>query len=163
MTTMQKTGIIVNLIFRDYVLNSFTPDDFFGMSEELWGEILPEIKEYAEEKGEEFPFTETNIPEIKAIVDALFADEFSTTENEGYTVKDITETYTVSEEAAALAIACRRNRDTVAGYRAYYLLERIVTEEDMSTEILFDVAADFAWDDRLENAMNAFYRAGGID
>jgi len=164
MTTTEKITAITKTVFEDYILNCFTPDDFNGMTVERWSEILPEIEEHFTEHGQEFPFTEADVPVIKAVVDIMFQVKFDE-EPVGYAYRfaSLIDTYGIDAVEAILVKAAHNNLNTDAGYRAYYLLDRYIAENHLSMEILFDLAADFAWDDRLEKAVKALYEADGIE
>ena len=164
MTTTEKITAITETMFEDYILNCFSPDDFNDIPEELWSEILPEIEEHFTKKGLEFPFTEADVPVIKAVVDVLFQVKFEE-EPEGYAYRaaSLIQTYGINEVEAVLVKAAHNNLNADAGYRAYYLLDRYIAENHLSMEILFDLAADFAWDDRLEKAVKALYESDGIE
>lgn len=75
MTNTTET-VTVEDIFRKYILTCLTPDDFYRMEEPLWVEILPEIKEFFTDEGQNFPFTESDIPALKIGIDNMFAAEF---------------------------------------------------------------------------------------
>lgn len=76
MATIDKNTVTAEQVFSEYILACYTPDDFRGMSEKLWYEILPEIEEYFVSMGRIFMFTDGDVPMLKTVVDKLFDDTF---------------------------------------------------------------------------------------
>lgn len=68
-------------------------------------------------------------------------------------IESIIGAYQVPRRAAELYMEAKRHIDTEAGYRAFYELEKFVKANNLETDILFDLAADFAWDGSLNEAV----------
>ena len=75
-TATMKNTVTVEDIFSEYILDCYTPDDFWGMSVELWVEILPEIAWHFTDEGREFTFTESDASMLKTSIDNMFAAKF---------------------------------------------------------------------------------------
>lgn len=71
------------------------------------------------------------------------------------------ECYQITEEEYALALECAQNIDTEKGYEAYAKLEMSVEKRKGDCNILADMAADFAWDERLSEAVDAIHKRTG--
>lgn len=55
----------------------------------------------------------------------------------------------------------KRNLNSPSGYKAYYELEKYVVDHNLDDDILYDLAADFRWDDDLNDAVNELAIAEG--
>ena len=53
------------------------------------------------------------------------------------------------------------NLNKPEGYKAFYELEKYIVDNELDTDILFDLAADFDWDDKLMNETNKLAKAEG--
>lgn len=71
--------------------------------------------------------------------------------------------YNIDEHAVELLLEAQRNLDREPGYRAYYELAKYLHETNQSADVLYDLAADFSWDDRLTNAVERLAKADGYD
>lgn len=60
--------------------------------------------------------------------------------------------YRITEAEAQLWYAAQTNLNTKTGYAAYYALEKSIIRRGGDTAVLYDLASDFAWDDRLNDA-----------
>ena len=54
------------------------------------------------------------------------------------------------------------NLNTNAGYDAYYELERNQKQYRISDDDLCDLAAEFAWDERFDEAIKTRYKRDGV-
>lgn len=71
--------------------------------------------------------------------------------------------YNIDDRAVELLRNARSYLDSDKGYRAYYQLAKYLHETNQSDEVLYDLAADFAWDDRLSDAVAKLAKADGFD
>ena len=55
----------------------------------------------------------------------------------------------------------RQHLDTIEGYKAYYELEKEITDEGGCMDIFYDLSADFAWDNRFSVAITKLALADG--
>lgn len=55
------------------------------------------------------------------------------------------------------------NLNKPEGYKAFYELEKYITDNKLDTSILYDLAADFDWDDRLNDEVNKLAKMDGRD
>lgn len=62
--------------------------------------------------------------------------------------------YHLTDSQAALAVEIENNLNTERGYKAYYELYKSIVDNNSDKAILYDEAANFAWDDKLEEAFN---------
>lgn len=60
--------------------------------------------------------------------------------------------YRITEAEAQLWYIAQTNLNTETGYTAYYALEKSITRRHGNDAVLYDLAPNFAWDDRLEDA-----------
>ena len=60
--------------------------------------------------------------------------------------------YRITEAEAQLWYIATSNVNTETGYSAYYALEKSITRRHGDDTVLYDLAPNFAWDDRLEDA-----------
>lgn len=73
--------------------------------------------------------------------------------------EDLTDTY--PEDVVQLIKTAVLNKDTSRGYKAFYELEKRILDEGLDSSILYDVAAEFTWDDRLNDEVNKLAQAEG--
>ena len=55
----------------------------------------------------------------------------------------------------------KSNLDSDQGYKAYYELEKYIVDNKLDNSILYDLAGDFAYNDKLNNAVNELAKADG--
>ena len=60
--------------------------------------------------------------------------------------------YRITEAEAQLWYIAQTNLNTETGYAAYYALEKSITRRHGDDAVLCDLAPNFAWDDRLNDA-----------
>lgn len=60
--------------------------------------------------------------------------------------------YHITDAEAQLWYIAESNLNTETGYAAYYALEKSITRRHGDTDVLYDLAPEFAWDDRLNDA-----------
>lgn len=77
------------------------------------------------------------------------------------TADDIAKAYHIPKHLAELVIKIRSELDTQQGYEDYFKLEVAILDGNYDTNILFDVAADFKWDDKLNDALNKLAEEAG--
>ena len=73
------------------------------------------------------------------------------------------ETYNIDERAVDLLLEAQDHLDTDQGYKAYYALAKYLHETNQSDGVLYDLAADFSWDNRLSDAVERLAKADGYD
>jgi hypothetical protein len=73
------------------------------------------------------------------------------------------ETYSIDAHAVDLLMDAQNNLNTEAGYQAYYSLAKYLHETNQPDGVLYDLAADFSWDDRLSDAVRRLAQADGFD
>ena len=73
----------------------------------------------------------------------------------------VAETYKIPQELADLVVEARLNLNTDKGYRAFYEAEKLCKDKGYDDACLYDLAVDFAWDRRLEVAINRLARDEG--
>lgn len=61
--------------------------------------------------------------------------------------------YNLTDDQIEQVKFIENNLDTPAGYKAYYELEKEITDEGGCMDIFYDLSADFAWDNRLSVAL----------
>lgn len=61
--------------------------------------------------------------------------------------------YGITEAEYNLWVTAYTNLNTAIGYDAYHALNRSITKRQGDLNIMFDLTASFAWDDRLALAM----------
>ena len=67
------------------------------------------------------------------------------------TAKEFGITYEIAEQVEFT----KHHVNTEAGYKAFYELEKIFKDnKNLSDGVMYDLSAWFAWDGRLENAVN---------
>lgn len=60
--------------------------------------------------------------------------------------------YIITEAEAQLWYIAQTNLNTETGYSAYYALEKSITRRHGNDAVLYDLAPNFAWDGRLNDA-----------
>lgn len=65
---------------------------------------------------------------------------------------NLKEVYNITEAECVLYHIAHEGRNTETGYVAYYALDKSIRRRGGCMDVLYDLAASFAWDDRLENA-----------
>lgn len=53
------------------------------------------------------------------------------------------------------------NLNEPEGYRAYYELEKYILDNNLDDGVLYDMASEFRWDDKLEKALNELAESEG--
>ena len=71
--------------------------------------------------------------------------------------------YNLDDPAVALLRKAQQNLNNYIGYQAYYDLAKYIHENNLSADVLYDLAADFDWDDKLTNAVRRLAQADGFD
>ena len=61
--------------------------------------------------------------------------------------------YNLTDDQIEKVKYIRQHLDTVEGYKAYYELEKEITDEGGCMDIFYDLSADFAWDNRFSVAI----------
>lgn len=61
--------------------------------------------------------------------------------------------YNLLSSEIELVEIVRKNLNTEAGYQAFYKLEKSIIDRVGDQAILYDLAADFNWDNKLEEAL----------
>lgn len=61
--------------------------------------------------------------------------------------------YNLTDDQIEQVKFIENNLDTPAGYKAYYELEKEITDEGGCMDIFYDLSADFAWDNRFSVAL----------
>ena len=69
--------------------------------------------------------------------------------------------YNLDRHAVDLLMQAKANLNTPTGYQAYYDLAKYIHEHKLSDEVLYDLAADFDWDDKLTDAVRKLAKADG--
>ena len=60
--------------------------------------------------------------------------------------------YHLTDAEAQLWYVVQTNLNSETGYAAYYALEKSITRRGGDNSVLYDLAPEFAWDDRLNDA-----------
>lgn len=61
--------------------------------------------------------------------------------------------YQLTDEEVGLFYIVEGNLNQDIGYRAYYQLQKSINNRHGNTDVLLDLAMDFDWDDKLDNAL----------
>lgn len=128
-----------------FVLGTYSREDAikkFGSSEVTgW---------YTESRDEATVWISVDESTLKSYVEAVSdADDL-----DFKSADDIKEFYNADDTMWRLYNEAKAHLNEDAGYRAYYDLEKYVVDNNRDTNILFDLGADFAWDSRLDDAVN---------
>ena len=85
----------------------------------------------------------------------------ASTNEEEQRIQELSSNYNLDREQAQLALECEKNLDTDAGYKAYYELTKSVVDSGADQDILYDMAANFQWDDKLGDEFDKLAIADG--
>ena len=70
-----------------------------------------------------------------------------------YNTEHTIKTYNMTPQQAELAQTAYDNLNTELGFKAYFELEQLTKLNKLNDAILYDLAADFDWDNKLANAI----------
>lgn len=114
-------------------------------------ELIPRVSDDAADRLRTIDY------QLKALLSSGPSDSGS---SESRRLEDV---YKIDEHAVELLLEAQHNLDSEPGYQAYYELAKYLHETNQSADVLYDLAADFAWDDRLSDAVARLAQADGYD